>query len=237
VLKQKKAEVLLHYSNFEGFGIPIKNSGLMHDKFCILDRRKIITGSMNPTFNGAYKNNNNLIIIESNYLANNYLEEFNELKAGRKDKRTEITHILFNNHSLENYFCPEDECKEKVMKHLKSAQKSIYFMTFSFTDKDIANLLIEKNKELAVRGIMEKKRINMKYNVFKMLKLGKVDVLLDENPHTFHHKVFIIDNETVITGSYNPTKSADERNDENILIISSKQTAEKYLEEWKQKWS
>jgi phosphatidylserine/phosphatidylglycerophosphate/cardiolipin synthase-like enzyme len=49
---------------------------------------------------------------------------------------------------------------------------------------------------------------------------------------TMHHKVFIIDNKTVITGSYNPTKNANERNDENILIIHDKKIAEKYLKEF-----
>ena len=36
----------------------------------------------------------------------------------------------------------------------------------------------------------------------------------------------------MITGSYNPTRNADESNDENILIISDADVAEKYLEEF-----
>jgi len=51
-----------------------------------------------------------------------------------------------------------------------------------------------------------------------------------------HHKVFIIDNETVITGSFNPTKNADLRNDENILIIHNKWIAKKYLKEFEKVW-
>ena len=47
-----------------------------------------------------------------------------------------------------------------------------------------------------------------------------------------HNKVFVIDNKTVITGSYNPTKNANERNDENILIIHDKKIAEKFLNEF-----
>ena len=47
-----------------------------------------------------------------------------------------------------------------------------------------------------------------------------------------HHKVFIIDNRTVITGSFNPTKNGDTRNDENILIIHDEKIAGKYLEEF-----
>jgi len=47
-----------------------------------------------------------------------------------------------------------------------------------------------------------------------------------------HHKVFIIDNETVATGSYNPTESGNSRNDENLLIIHDKEIASAYLEEF-----
>ncbi len=47
-----------------------------------------------------------------------------------------------------------------------------------------------------------------------------------------HHKVLIIDEETVITGSFNPTKNGDEGNDENVLIIHDKEIAKKFLGEF-----
>ena len=51
-----------------------------------------------------------------------------------------------------------------------------------------------------------------------------------------HHKVFIIDNETVITGSYNPTKHANEKNDENILVIHGREIAGEYVQEFLDLW-
>ena len=59
-----------------------------------------------------------------------------------------------------------------------------------------------------------------------------LDVKKDRNKGNMHHKVFIIDSETVITGSYNPTESGNKRNDENLIIIHDKKIAEKYLEEF-----
>ena len=47
-----------------------------------------------------------------------------------------------------------------------------------------------------------------------------------------HHKVFIIDNETVITGSMNPTGNGDKYNDENILIIRNKEITGRFLQEF-----
>jgi phosphatidylserine/phosphatidylglycerophosphate/cardiolipin synthase-like enzyme len=57
-------------------------------------------------------------------------------------------------------------------------------------------------------------------------------VLKDGNNQTMHQKVFIIDRETVITGSMNPTGNGDKHNDENVLIIHDPLIAEKFMEEY-----
>jgi len=42
----------------------------------------------------------------------------------------------------------------------------------------------------------------------------------------------IVDRETVITGSFNFTKAAEEKNAENLLIIRNKELAKVYIENW-----
>ena len=59
-----------------------------------------------------------------------------------------------------------------------------------------------------------------------------IDVRLDGNPKSMHHKVIIIDGEIVVTGSYNFSKSAKTKNDENTLILHSPEIAELYIEEF-----
>ncbi|MBU0471835.1 MAG: hypothetical protein KKF65_04360 [Nanoarchaeota archaeon] len=226
----KEQEILVFEDNYEGFGTKVYSKGLMHNKFCIFDNKKIFTGSFNPTYNGNFKNNNNLVLIESETLSKNYLDEFEEIKQ-RDNKKTKNTQVKFNNFIIENYFCPEDNCKKEVLDELMDAKESIYFMTFSFTDSDIADVLIEKSKTIIVAGIMEKQRINMEYNVFHKLNNSKVKVIPDSNPRVMHHKVFIIDRKTVVTGSYNPTKNGNEKNDENMLIIHNEEVSKKFLDE------
>ena len=155
-LKEKNADILMDEDNYEGYGKEISGYGLMHNKFCILDEKIIITGSMNPTMRGAYKNNNNLVIIESPTLVNNYLAEFDELKQGRSDKKTKTTELIYNNRSLQNFFCPDDLCEEKVLTELSKANSSIYFLTFSFTSDPIGDLLVDKRKDIQIKGIFEK---------------------------------------------------------------------------------
>jgi Phosphatidylserine/phosphatidylglycerophosphate/cardiolipin synthases and related enzymes len=56
-----------------------------------------------------------------------------------------------------------------------------------------------------------------------------MNVYIDKNPKNMHNKVIIIDSFIVITGSYNFSSNADNYNDENVLIIFSKEIALKYL--------
>jgi phosphatidylserine/phosphatidylglycerophosphate/cardiolipin synthase-like enzyme len=64
------------------------------------------------------------------------------------------------------------------------------------------------------------------------LRQGGVDVLEDGNCYILHHKVIIIDERTVITGSYNFTNSAERDNDENLVIVDDPNLARAYLDEF-----
>jgi len=219
--------------------------GLMHNKFCIIDDKIILTGSFNPTENGAYKNNNNLIIIESFYLSRNYEDEFNELwnSEFRKGNNVIYPEFYLNNKKIENYFCPEDNCAYYVAEEIKKAKNNIYFMTFSFTNSRIATAIILKHyQDLDIKGVFEARQVSKyskfnlleysKYSKFNLLEYQGIDVKKDNNKANMHHKVFIIDNQTVITGSFNPTEGADKRNDENILIMHDKAIANLFLQEF-----
>ncbi len=213
---------------------PADGKRYMHNKFCILDGRVVVTGSMNPTYNDMDKNNNNLVIIPSTILAENYETEFEELWNGIVNKGGKTTHpiIVLNNKTIRNYFCPDDACETAVLRALQKTEKSIYFMAFSFTHKDIAELLIKKHREgVDVRGIFEKQQ-NSTHIVFSLLEKNNLPILWDGNKYKMHHKIFIIDNKTVITGSMNPSLSGTQGNDENILIIDDVVLAQKFLDEF-----
>ena len=208
------------------------DSQQMHNKFCIFDQQTIFTGSYNPTFNGNNKNNNNIIIINSKYLSKNYYSEFQELIKNKKQTPTKYQTIYHNNQKIENYFCPEDNCAEKIINIINSANQSIYFMTFSFTDKQIAQTIINKHLQgIKVAGLFEKSQ-NSKYSQFNYLNTSGINVKFEKKPTKLHHKIFIIDQKIIIAGSYNPTKNGNTINDENILIIHNPLIAQQYLQEF-----
>ena len=210
----------------------------MHNKFCVIDTNIVITGSFNPTDNDNNYNNNNVVVIYSNTLASNYEDEFNELSNGKFGKGSKVKYpvIYINDIKIENYFCPEDDCASHIVDLIKNAESSIYFMSFSFTNEEIADALVMKDS-VDVRGIFDSSQSSGKYSQFKRLQEFGINVKKDSNKYKMHHKVFIIDNETVVTGSFNPTLSADAKNDENLLIIHDKKIANKFLREFNSLWA
>lgn len=195
-------------------------SSLMHNKFCILDGKKIITGSFNPVTR-ASKDLNNLIIIESEEIAQTYEEEFVELWEYEKNSKSEKNEFG----DIKVYFCPEDGCQKALISEIENAKESIFFMTYSFTDKQIANSLLLKSKDIRIQGIYEKSQL--KDSTYDLLEYQGLDVHVYDGTGLLHNKVFIID-DIVVTGSYNPTNNGNRANDENMMIINDKGVAELY---------
>jgi len=127
-------------------------SGYMHNKFCIIDAKTIITGSMNPTSNGVSKNNNNLIVINSDTLATNYKAEFDELYEGTFKKGDPVpnTHITLKTSTINNQDTTEStESTEDTTSSSESAalnETSIQIENYFCPDDNCANQIIEKIK-------------------------------------------------------------------------------------------
>ena len=223
-----------------------KSSRYMHNKFCIFDGEIVFTGSMNPTNNDANINANNILFINSTKIAENYLDKFNRMFHEKEFKNRNAKTPLyptvvdeFNEVTIETLFCPESRCEENVLRTLKLANESIYFLMFSFTSVPIGDLLIQKiDKGVEVKGIFENwLNSNSQWSRYNILKQEKEEnFLLSKPPGRLHHKFFIIDEKIIITGSYNPSNNANKNNDENIIIIHNKDIASKYLYEFQRKW-
>jgi phosphatidylserine/phosphatidylglycerophosphate/cardiolipin synthase-like enzyme len=216
-----------------------RREGLMHNKFVIIDRWEVWTGSTNFTTNGSYLNDNNLVRIRSARLAEDYIAEFEEMFVADafgpgSPANTPHPQVIVDGIPLEVYFSPDDGVLSHILELVNAAQHSIYFMAYSFTSDELAQALLARAAAgLEVRGVFEEDQyISNIGTEFDNLLAGGVDVRLDGNPSHMHHKVFIIDEQIVVTGSYNFSANAEERNDENVLVIHSSDVAAQFLEEF-----
>jgi len=223
-------------------GIPVlgdRREGLMHDKFMVIDRSEVWLGSMNYTYSGTYEDNNQLFLIRSAEIAEDYSKEFNEMFEDDKFgpdvvPETPNPEVTVDGTNIEIYFSPDDGVANHILKILDEAQKSIYFLAFSFTTDEFGETIrMQAENGLTVAGVMEeqqvKSNVGTEYDFFKQAGL---DVFLDGNEGQMHHKTMIIDERIVITGSYNFSNSAETRNDENLVIIHNEQIADFFMSEF-----
>lgn len=222
-------------------GIPVRGDlspGLMHHKFVVLDRLEVCTGSMNFTLNGAYRNNNNLICIRSAVLAKDYLHEFEEMYSDQRFgpislRDTPSGRLTIEGVPLEVHFAPEDRVLERLLQLLHSAEHSVHFLAFTFTSDALADAMLHLAEEgIEVAGVLEAAGADGLGSEFERLHRAGLDLRLDGNPNNMHHKVLLIDGRIVVTGSYNFSRSAEERNDENVLIVFDSQLAAAYEQEF-----
>jgi len=223
-------------------GIPVlgdRREGLMHNKFAIIDRQEVWTGSMNYSVNEAYRNNNNLIRIRSPQLAENYTTEFEEMFVDDQfgpgsPANTPNPTLKIGETHLQSCFSPDDGCTAQLLKVIQNARQSIYFLAYSFTSADLADALIERFQQgLKIEGVMERSQVESNSGTqYDRFRSAGLNVRLDANPNQMHDKVMIIDSQIVVTGSFNFTYSAEKYNDENLLVIDNPHLAELYLTEF-----
>ena len=223
--------------------VPDIGTSLMHNKFMVVDGESVWTGSMNITENCLYKNDNNSIHIKSSQLADIFDNEFyqmHDLKlfSTRKTlkpfkKLTNKYYIKIGDTDINAYFAPKNNIEDIIVKRINKAKKSVHFMAFVFTSPKIAEAMINKHKSgVEVKGIFEKRDSSSEHSQYTKMLVEELGVKLDRNPNIMHHKVIIIDGERLITGSYNFTRNAARRNDENVLMIDNKNICELYLKEF-----
>lgn len=235
------------FDRLTGAGIPVVSDtgrGLMHNKFAIIDGRIVWTGSYNLTENGVPKHNNNAIELESEELARIYEAEFDEMYTGRifGNRResgalpflTQRHYVKIGETDINVYFSPEDNVERIILKRLKKAKRSVHFMAFSFTSDPLGEELIALHKKgVRIFGVMERHGANSRESEFVKMRVEGLAVRLDTNRNQMHHKVIVIDERLVMTGSYNFSKSANRKNDENLITIDDPDIARQYLREFK----
>jgi phosphatidylserine/phosphatidylglycerophosphate/cardiolipin synthase-like enzyme len=228
-------------------GVPVvddkREGALMHNKFMVFDHNSVWTGSMNFTENCAYRNNNNGVWIDDERLAENYSTKFGWMFeqhkfGGAPSKTARIPHptITLRDGTLcENYFSTHDHIAQHVIDKIEQAHARIHFLAFSFTHDGISKAMLARSKAgVEVLGVFEKSQVAGGHSDFERFRSagGSVHVCLDANPRNMHHKVIVLDDDWVVTGSFNFSTSADKSNDENVVILKNAEINRRFEEEF-----
>jgi phosphatidylserine/phosphatidylglycerophosphate/cardiolipin synthase-like enzyme len=131
--------------------------------------------------------------------------------------------------AVEVFFSPKGGCEDAIIREIGAAKDFVHVQAYSFTSAPIAKALLEAHKRgVKIEVIIDKSRLTENYNQAVFLANQGFAVFVDAQHHKAHNKVMVIDRKTVITGSYNFTKAAEEFNAENLVVIQSAEVVAKY---------
>jgi phosphatidylserine/phosphatidylglycerophosphate/cardiolipin synthase-like enzyme len=136
-------------------------------------------------------------------------------------------------------FTPSENCTDLIVTAISQAKKQVLVQAYSFTSAPIAKALLKAYKKgIDVKVILDKSQYRQHgFSSVKLLTDYHIPVWIDFQPAIAHNKIMIIDNNTVISGSFNFTRAAEERNAENVIIMTDTHLAMKYVANWKERAS
>jgi phosphatidylserine/phosphatidylglycerophosphate/cardiolipin synthase-like enzyme len=225
-------------------GITIVGDGkesLMHNKFIVIDNQQVWTGSLNLTDNGVTEDRNNFIRIDSTKVAERYTQEFEEMfgekkfGSGSPSGNDAVNIIEVAGTAMSIYFSPDDNVMQKILNIVNDAGERIDFLAYSFTYDSLAKAMIQNAQQgVRVQGVFDSDMVASNTGTdYEWLVSTGLPVCLDGETGLMHDKVIVVDEEIVITGSYNFTNNAEKYNDENIVILHDPTLARLYLDEIK----
>jgi phosphatidylserine/phosphatidylglycerophosphate/cardiolipin synthase-like enzyme len=162
-----------------------------------------------------------------------------ELKPLLSPETSHINATLPSMGSIEVAFSPKGGATATIIKAIAEARTSILVSAYSFTSQDIAQALLRaKKRNVVVKVILDKSQISQQYSSSTFFANQGFDLRIDVKHAIYHNKVMIIDDKTVITGSFNFTKAAENKNAENVLIIrNNPKLAHIYTKNWRFHWN
>lgn len=121
------------------------------------------------------------------------------------------------------YFSPDGGCTEAIVEEIKRARERILVQAYSFTSAPIAKALVEaKERGVEIVAVLDKSQRTEQYSSADFVAHAGIATFIDDKHAIAHNKIMLIDGMTIITGSFNFTKSAEHQNAENLLIITNK---------------
>jgi len=172
--------------------------------------------------------------------------ENTDLKTQITTLQNQVTNLQTQLANIENTnprliavsFSRYEDTRSLLINWISRANKSIYVMVMCITADELADSLIDAyNRGINVTIIIDDMYKTSKGSDYEEILNAGIDIRSDNSWRLMHHKVMIIDGYIIVTGSYNWSASAEDKNWENIVILRSQSLANYYLEEFQRIWS
>lgn len=214
VFYDKRSSPLLHLPS-KNSTFPIHSKGLLHQKILVIDKTLIFLGSANMTPTSLSMHDNLMIGMYSPEMAKFITDNAPFSFVNKK--------FSVGGQTVELWLLPDSQNKalNKIKKIIASAKKEIQVVMFTLTHpKLIDELISAKNRNVDVKVVVDfHSGLGASAKAVEKLKNNGIDIFLSKGPQLCHHKYICIDNETLISGSANWTRSAFNKNSDCFLIL------------------
>ncbi len=135
---------------------------------------------------------------------------------------------------VEAFFTPGDEVDRAIASRIDAARRDVRVAAYLFTNRRIASALVRAAKRGVAVDLVADAAQHASGGLPRVRELDRagVRIWLREGLAAFHHKFVVVDGEVVVTGSFNFTQAAQDRNAENVVIIESREVAGRFLAEF-----
>jgi len=142
---------------------------------------------------------------------------------------------------IETYFTKKNgDLDEILIKEINGTQKTLNIAIYSLTKENIADAILEaKKRGVDVKVITDKLESKSKFQkaILDKLKTNSIPVKINSHAGLMHLKLSIVDDKTVLGGSYNYTANATKENDENLIVMRNSNIVSDYSTEFNAMWS
>lgn len=241
------------------------NYTIMHNKFVIMDANAsdpnlpvVWTGSTNFTAGQLVDDANNVIIFQDQSLARGYKMEFDEMwgdtsqisvanpslsKFGQFKTDNTPHEYIIGGKRVESYFSPSDQTNSEILNTIATANNDLHFAVMVITRTDLAYAIRDQiqSQGLDAKGIVDNQSTSASPYGILLPEMGN-NLAQSLQDWIFHHKYMIIDESNpasdplVLTGSHNWSSGADQKNDENTVIVHDASIANQYYQDFMGRW-
>lgn len=212
------------------------NQDIFHQKFVIRDYRgsakptsALLTGSTNFTSTDTHSNLNHTVIFHDPRVCRDYMAQFEEMRAGSFGRqRLGNVPKAYNLGGIpvKVLFAPDHAPELEITKQINKCEARLDFAIFTFSGSSGIDdaMIMARRAGRAVRGALDPGQGGFGWAATRWLHEGGVELFLPRREDPFrklHHKLMVIDDATVVAGSFNYTGPANDYNDENIFVIGS----------------
>ena len=138
----------------------------------------------------------------------------------------------------EVHFSPGDACLLRIQQLIRQCRSNLDICVFTITDDRIARSILDAHaRRVRMRIISDDDKAGDLGSDLARIRAAGVPTATDRTPDHMHHKFAIFDKQLIVSGSYNWTRSAAERNEENVIVTGDRRIVNRFQDQFDKLWA